>query len=359
MPIQRTRLGSLIGYIFLGLFMVAAGGAAPRYNRILFGALPLALALIAFGVAYATKPTMRSRSLSPAVALWLCAAVVIAVWVRPSLAGAEKPDPHVERSHVLLTFERDRLREALFTELQPVKLRNCEIERFGDDKSDGGYLMCGNLLGGGRAAYSYGIEGRDQWGCEVSSRISVPLHEYDCFDLRRPVCSTGNTNFHPECVGPTRHVDEESSVFDSVNNQLTRNGDAANHVIIKMDIEGAEWDTLAQTPDDVLERTDQLVMELHGIGTAQQLAVIQRLKRFFHIAHLHFNNNTCTERIDPFPAWAYEVLLVNKRLAAAEGSRAPAPHPLDAPNNPTLADCQLPTNRWSHVLPGLVRGDHR
>src|SRR5690349_19964771 len=100
-------------------------------------------------------------------------------------------------------------------------------------------------------------------------------------------------------------------------------------------------------------------MELHGIGTAQQLAVNQRLKRFFHIAHLHFNNNTCTERIDPFPAWAYEVLLVNKRLAVAEGSRAPAPHPLDASNNPTMADCQLPTNRWSHVLPGLVRGDHR
>ena len=34
------------GVVFFAAFIVAAGGAAPRYNRIVFGALPLVLALV-------------------------------------------------------------------------------------------------------------------------------------------------------------------------------------------------------------------------------------------------------------------------------------------------------------------------
>ena len=63
-------------------------------------------------------------------------------------------------------------RQALFEMLQPVVLSNCQLERFGE-AHDGGYLMCGNLLNGAQAAYSYGISGYDQWGCDVSTRLAV------------------------------------------------------------------------------------------------------------------------------------------------------------------------------------------
>ena len=60
-------------------------------------------------------------------------------------------------------------RRALFDMLQPVALTNCELERFGE-AHDGGYLMCGNLLGGVQSGYSYGISGYDKWGCDISTK---------------------------------------------------------------------------------------------------------------------------------------------------------------------------------------------
>ena len=68
-----------------------------------------------------------------------------------------------------------------------MSLANCQFERFGEP-NDGGYLLCGNLLATSESAYSYGIAGYDGWGCDVSRRLNVPLHQYDCFDTRRPAC---------------------------------------------------------------------------------------------------------------------------------------------------------------------------
>jgi len=354
-PHVLRRLPAL-GVILLAAFIVAAVGAAPRYNRIVFAAPPLAGSLICFGaVAYSRRSAAKRRSPVLAAVLWVLAAAVVAVWWQPAMAGSVKPEPRVERAHPLLTLARDRLRHMLFDELQPVALDNCQLERFGDPSCDGGYVMCANLLARIKVAYSYGIEGRDQWGCDVSRRFGVRVHEYDCFDSRRPVCSAGDAVFHGECVAPTRRIDEESRVFDSLQGQLSRNGDVANPLVIKMDVEGAEWDALAQTPDEILGRTEQLVVEFHGVGLEHQVAVIRRLKKFFHVAHLHFNNYSCMERIDPFPAWAYEVLFVSKRLASSKGAAALGAHRLDAANAPNGPDCQAPTTRWSHALPGALR----
>ena len=81
-----------------------------------------------------------------------------------------------------------RLRETILAELQPVALKNCTLKRFGST-NDGGYLMCENLIEPIDAAYSYGVGSNDDWGCEVSRRYHVPVHEYDCFDPTRPPCS--------------------------------------------------------------------------------------------------------------------------------------------------------------------------
>jgi hypothetical protein len=177
----------------------------------------------------------------------------------------------------------------------------------------------------------------------------VPVHQYDCFDPGRPSCSGGTTVFHDECIGPQRRRDLAGRPFDTLENQIARNGDGSNHVVVKIDIEGAEWDSLLDAPAAVLERIDQLAIELHGVGLEKHLAVVRRLKEFFHVAHVHFTNLACGRGTDPFPAWAYEVLFVNKRIAAAQGTRPWGPHALDAPNDPRRPDCQLPTSRWSVV----------
>jgi hypothetical protein len=230
----------------------------------------------------------------------------------------------------------------LFKLVQPVKLKNCTLERFGESH-DGGYLMCANLLGGAKAGYSYGISGYDHWGCDISHRLSVPVHQYDCFNLTRPACPGGQTIFHEECIGPAAKT-EEGRPFDSLAGQFAKNGHASLRLVVKMDVEGAEWDSLLKAPDRVLRQIDQLAIELHGVRSDKYIEVLKRLHQFFYVAHLHFNNFSCRGDLAPFPAWAYEVLFVNKRLGIPDPSaRAGLPHPEDAPNHPGIADCQATT----------------
>lgn len=239
-------------------------------------------------------------------------------------------------------------RQALFDLLQPVALSNCQLERFGE-AHDGGYLMCGNLLDDVRSAYSYGISGYDKWGCDVSTRFGLTVHQYDCFDTTRTSCPAGRTVFHEECVAETTSTSEKRR-FDTMTSQIAKNGDVAKRLVIKIDVEGAEWDSLLFAPDETLRQIDQLAIEFHWLYEKdfqwldehdKYLHVVQRLKQFFEVAHIHFNNASCVEDLQPFPSWAYEVLFVNKRLASVDPSRKVVwPHPLDAPNNPAYEDCQ-------------------
>lgn len=229
------------------------------------------------------------------------------------------------------------IRQRLLAELQPIALENCTLERVGSP-NDGGYLMCGNLLGGAQSTYSYGIGGADDWGCEISGRLGVPVHQYDCF-TPPPVPCAGAV-FHDECIGPERAV-VESRPFDTLTRQIAKNGDAGKTLVMKMDIEGAEVASLMATPDHVLNRIDQLAMELHG-ADRDYLRLVRKLKRLFHPVHLHFNNQACSVRYKPFPASAYQVLFVNKRIGVANAAlpRPTLPHPLDAPDYAQGRDCQ-------------------
>jgi len=231
-------------------------------------------------------------------------------------------------------------RARLLAELTPVKLANCEFKRFGE-VNDGGYLLCANLLGGAQSAYSYGISGYDQWGCDVSTRLSVPVHEYDCFNLDHPVCPTGKPVFHGECVAGARAT-LEGRLFDTPENQFLKNGDTGKRVVVKMDVEGAEWETFEKASDAVLQRIDQLTIEMHGVSEPERfIAVVSRLKQFFYVASLHMNNFACLMGVAPFPAEVYEALFVSKRLAVPGGSGpGGAPAALLTRNNPTWSDCQ-------------------
>lgn len=234
-----------------------------------------------------------------------------------------------------------RDRQALFDEITPVALTNCEVARYGDFH-DGGYLSCKNLLPGATSVYSYGINASDRWGCDLSDLLKVPVHQYDCFNPIRPGCAVGEI-FHDECVGPARGI-ESGRTYDTLEAQIARNGDAGKRLIVKLDVEGSEWLSLLGASDGVLDQIDQLSVEFHNLHQVQPqyIEAVRRLKRVFHIAFVHDNNWVCDPAAAPFPASAIEVLFVNKRLgvAGSSGAAPPPVHPLDAPNNQKLPDCQ-------------------
>ena len=231
-------------------------------------------------------------------------------------------------------------RDALYKELQPVALKNCTLKRFGS-VNDGGYAMCENLIAGVESAYSYGIEHEDNWGCQLSRDYKVAIHQYDCFTEDRPTCPEGQFIFHDECVGAKAET-IDGHLFDSVTGQITKNGDKGKRIIMKMDVEGAEWDSFLATSDEVFERIDQLIMELHGVNEQKHVDVVRKLKKNFHVVAIHFNNWECTRKVQPFPSAAYQVLFVNKRLGEVDPNGKPhiSGQPPHAPDNPNGDDCQ-------------------
>lgn len=265
---------------------------------------------------------------------WIALAIVgLAIIAIASIAAWQAPP--------LKRARERRTRVALLAEVQPVVLKNCILKRFGS-VNDGGYLMCDNLSEGVQSAYSYGVGANDEFGCDVARRYRVPVHQYDCFDPARPTCQGGTFMFHEECIGP-RAERNGPRVFDTLQNHISHNLDTGKRLIVKIDVEGAECNSLLATPDAVLDQIDQMPMELHGVNEWRSVELVRRLKQTFYLVNLHFNNWACTPESEPLPADVFQMLWVNKRLGVFDES-APTPAPmsaLNAPDNPLGPDCQL------------------
>ena len=177
-------------------------------------------------------------------------------------------------------------------------------------------------------------------GCQASQRLDDPRASYDCFNTDVPDCHSTRAVFHAECVGPEA-MRVEDRPFDSIAGQVARNGDTGKRLLMKMDVEASEWESLLRSPDSVLQAIDQLAIEFHGVEKASFVSTVARLKQFFYVAHVHVNNYSCEPGFDPFPGQVFEALLVNKRIAQVDAAKkARGPSPLDAPNTLDNADCQ-------------------
>jgi len=269
----------------------------------------------------------RSRFLVLSGAALLLAGGAMAAWAH------WRPQPHLPRAAPVVTDDIRRIRAELAEELQPVSLSNCQWDRVGSP-NDGGYAMCGNLLAGIETAYSYGIGGNDDWGCEISDKRKVPVHQYDCFHPASPPCSRGNLKLNVECLGP-RTETQDGRAFDTLASQIARNGDAARPKVVKIDIEGAEWQAILAAPDELFDTIVQMPMELHGTDTQEVLDGLRKLKKHFYLVSVHFNNWRCSTDYAPFPTFAYQVLLVNRKIGIV--GRPPA-------GAPTLASVLAPDN---------------
>jgi hypothetical protein len=259
-------------------------------------------------------------------------------------AACRRPEPYVDP-----VVRRAGYRAELYSHLQPVKLSNCEFERVGD-KHDGGYVICRNLLDRAETIYSYGISASDNWGCTLSARLKRPVHQYDCFNTDRPPCEGATPVFHEECVGPERET-LDGRLFDTVDAQIARNGDSGKRVVMKMDVEGAEWRSLLSMSDAALQQIDQLSVEFHGVEEGHYAETMAHLARVFHVANIHYNNWTCSPDVKPFQATAFEVLFVNKRLGVVEPGTPTVPNPFDSPNNWMRPDCQAGADAKPPVAP--------
>lgn len=247
------------------------------------------------------------------------------------------------------------------TYLKPIIIKNCTLERLGR-KNDGGYIGCNANLGSPSAAFSYGIEGRDSWGCAVAKQYNIPVYQYDPYDIRIPNCNKKNPllNFNPKGVAGHNYQDKKNRTFETFKTNLKQHNQYGK-VIVKMDIEGNEWHSLQTSLEDgSYKQITQLILETHELFTAKtSLAdtirtVLKELAEKFYIVHLHANNFGCkNNKKNVLPGDVIEITYVNRNIHNLNiiKNRLPKfPNTLDSPNNINKIDCPVDTRIFNKKI---------
>jgi hypothetical protein len=106
--------------------------------------------------------------------------------------------------------------------------------------------------------------------------------------------------------------------------------------VMKMDIEGAEWEWFANLEPEVLKRFKQLVVEFHCLGSDvdYQTAVFKKLSEQFYLIHIHGNNHAGSSKMhDTIVPSVIELTYVRKDDLQATLNTTQLPRLcLDAPN---------------------------
>lgn len=230
-----------------------------------------------------------------------------------------------------------------------------KFERFGEPH-DGGYVMCSDGLDTGlTGAYSYGINGFDGWGMAIASRYHIPLDEYDCTNLNEPSkCQGCTVHFHGECILENNGAPKWN--YKTLTQQLQDSGKAGaadRSLLLKIDVEAAEWKVFAQEPVANMQKFREIVVEYHWLSQQYNHDLyLQAVKKIeaagFAVSHLHGNNYG--GGLEYFGEYSIpNVLEVTYIQKPAAGCAANIPYhvPQDTPNNPQgseVPDATLPTH---------------
>ena len=172
--------------------------------------------------------------------------------------------------------------------LQTKQCADGELVRVGGS-NDGGYVMSEVALNGG-IAYSFGINDDVAWDRDMAK------HGYDIYMYDHTISALPeeSARFHFDRKGISVGNISVAPLF-TLEDLLRENGHIdIQHMVLKMDVEGAEWGFLHSTSSDVLQQFDQIVFELHGLLNLDKqeeiLAALRKINATHQLVHIHANN---------------------------------------------------------------------
>jgi hypothetical protein len=224
--------------------------------------------------------------------------------------------------------------------LQPIAVDHSRLTRVGGE-GDGGYVMLADTPAS--VAVSIGVGPDVSWDSAVAAQ-GTPVHMFDHTVRRLPGRVPGGS-FHRLGVGPC-----DEGPLRTLSSIMGISGvSPGSSALLKMDVEGAEWSSLAACHPGLLGAFDQIVMELHdldrllGADSGADVLTALRLLSDEHLPiHVHANNYARVVRFGSywFPK-AVEVSWVHRRhLTAAAPAGSLARH-LDRPCDPRVTDVDL------------------
>ena len=199
--------------------------------------------------------------------------------------------------------------------------------------NDGGYV-CIDDFDGVDTALSFGINDDISWDLDAAAR-GLKLYQFD-HTVADPAPDDPRMVFEAKRIGSESRSDTES--LSALIRRHDR-GRARPNLILKMDIEGAEWDVIEATSEEDLARLAWITCEMHyfqGLAEAGHRRrvdhCLQKLMRTFVPVHIHANVWGGLSSIANiiFPN-VLEATFANRTFYAVTESSEALPGPLDQP----------------------------
>lgn len=216
-------------------------------------------------------------------------------------------------------------------------------------EGDGGYLIPDDL-DGIAACFSPGVSDQSSFEDDILAR-GIRCYQVDAAVDRSPVGDHPLVDFEQKFLGPA--TEGQFVRLDDWINE--KEPDQRGDLLMQMDIEGAEWLTLAATSDDMLKRFRVICIEMHGL---EQLfspfafevmsGVFEKLLRHFYVVHVHPNNWTDAAAVSArfrVPA-VLEYSFLRKDRVKGKSPADEFPHPLDRDCNPAAPAVVLPPSMY-------------
>ena len=203
---------------------------------------------------------------------------------------------------------------------------------------DGGYVFADDLAPD-QPVMSYGIGKQYEFDRQMAERG----HQVFMFDHTIRGIKAPHPNMHFFKQGVAGRTDAANDLY-CLADHIAMNGITSDRIILKMDVEGAEYDALAAVDDATFDRIDQIVLELHGLKKLWRpkwleafVNTMTRLNGRFTLFHVHANNYDGRELhvLSGMPVCnVLELSYIRSSRVGRSPSTTVYPTPLDRPNRP-------------------------
>lgn len=207
--------------------------------------------------------------------------------------------------------------------------------------NDGGYVFC-DLGKRYSKLISFGVGDNVDFEYAISELVNtMDLYDPNVKSLPRFI---ENATLHKVGLGP-QTGNGFLTLYDSIKDLLPN-----DQLLLKIDIEGGEWDSLVATDGELLKSFSQIFLELHHLHQVHEsrtlskyIIALEKLRQHHDLVNIHANNWSpyFVVRGVPLPD-TIEITLLRKRgHSKIKKSIHPIAKHFNSPNNPEKPDYRL------------------
>lgn len=233
---------------------------------------------------------------------------------------------------------------ALLKQLTPYDANGFEEKIRLGNLSDGGYVVPRSILPLIEVVYCYGVADHIDFEEDLVRHIKIPIRFYDHTVSGLP-SKNNSFSFKKQGIAGRKY-----GSFDTFHNHLIENNDENKKILLKLDVEGAEWGILEKIIDESSENILAIILEIHKLYKYSRIMsyirVLEKINSKFTLVHLH-GNNYCKSFIigGKEISDALELTLINNNLIRSKSvMRGSLPSDKDYPNLQGRRD--LPLDFW-------------